>query len=77
MLQEREVLSMGFTKGMGPCGGCINFVFLEIYRYIHTYESLLVKEISKTTLSIENVSCHVSLSHYVSIYLSIYFDRLK
>ena len=50
------------------------FGFIDIY----TYESLLVKEISKTTLSIyiyifvESVSCHVSLSHYVSIYLSLY-----
>ena len=40
--------------------------------FLHTYESLLVKEISKTTLSIETVSCHVSLSHYVSTYVSIY-----
>ena len=25
VLQKREVLSMGFTKGMGPFGGCIIF----------------------------------------------------
>ena len=27
VLQKREVLSMGFTKGMGPFGGCIIFCF--------------------------------------------------
>ena len=63
---------MGFTKGMGPFGGCITF-FKSIYIYIFicTYESLLVKDISKTTLSIESVSCHVSLSHFVTIYIYI------
>ena len=165
MLQKREVLSMGFTKGMGPFGGCINFVFqkyidiyihmnpflwkryqkqlyllktclvmshcLTMYQYIylniwidssnpvgssnvtgkggskygvhqgngtiwrmyhfcffryiflHTYESLLVKEISKTTLSIywnRVLSCLiVSLCINICIYIYIYifFDRFK
>ena len=66
---EKGGSKYGVHQGNGTIWRMYHFcLFFEIY----IYESLLVKEISKTTLSIENVSCHVSLSHYVSLYLFIY-----
>ena len=63
----------GVHQGNGTIWRMYHFCFFR-YIFLHTYESLLVKEISKTTLSIENVSCHVSLSHY-STYVSIYIYK--